>query len=320
MNEALDSLARHGSLILFFAVFVDQIGLPLPSVPFLLAAGALAGAGRLNWAVIVAVAGLGSLIADTIWFFMGRIQGIRVLKLLCRISLEPDTCVRRTEDIFSRFGMKGVVVGKFIPGLSTVMPPLAGIFKIRLPRFLAYDGFASLLYAGTYVLLGVAFSNQLQPLLDALGQLGFRAVLLVLGVLAIYIGLKYLQRQRVIRELRIARITVDDLRKMQEANEGVFIVDLRSELAVKEDPDLILGAIHLSPKDVASRHLEIPRDRDIVLYCSCPNEETSARAALLLRKRGIRRVRPLLGGLDAWRERNYPVSSNSVAAHKPAVA
>lgn len=307
MDQILDMLAHHGVPILFAVVFIDQMGLPVPAVPFLLAAGVLAGAGKLNLGVLVVLSTVSSSLADAIWFHLGRIYGIRILSFLCRISLEPDSCVRRSQDVFSRYGMKAVVVGKFVPGLATIAPPLAGISGVSVPRFIAYDGLASLLYAGSFLLLGFLFSNQLQPVLVALGQMGHWAGLLMVGLLVIYISWKYVQRQRVLRELRIARITVDELRRMQEAKEDIFVVDLRSEIDLQQDPMLIAGAIHFFPKDMETRHQEIPRDRDVVLYCSCPNEVTAARAALLLRKRGITRVRPLAGGFSAWRDRRYPL-------------
>jgi membrane protein DedA with SNARE-associated domain/rhodanese-related sulfurtransferase len=314
MDQILDNLARHGALILFAIIFVEQMGLPVPGVPFLMAAGVLAGAGKMNIVTLLAVTTVASLLADTVWFYLGRKRGTKILKLLCRISLEPDSCVRRTEDVFTKYGMKAVLGGKFVPGVGIVAPPLAGVFGVSLPRFLVYDGIASLLYTGCFLLIGFFFSNQLAPVLEALGRMGRWAAVVILLSLAIYILWKYIERQRVLRTLRIARITVDELRRMQEAKENVFIVDLRSEVDLQENPVVIAGALHFFPKDLETRHQEVPRDRDVVLYCSCPNEATAARAALLLRKRGITRVRPLLGGIDAWRERNYPLDPHTVAA------
>ncbi|HVM60788.1 MAG TPA: VTT domain-containing protein [Verrucomicrobiae bacterium] len=307
VDHVLGQLARHGSLILLVVVFLEQIGLPLPGIPFLLAAGTLAGAGKLNVGILLLVAVAACLLADTIWFRLGQRRGHGVLKLLCRISLEPDSCVRRTEDVFTRHGMNAVLAGKFVPGVSTVAPPLAGIFGVSLKRFLVYDAAASVLYAGCFLLLGYFFSNQFQPVLAFLGSMGRQAIIVVLLLLVIYIGWKYLERQRVLRELRIARVTVDELRRMQEAGETVCIIDLRSELELTENPTVIAGARHIPPAEIEARHGEVPRDCDIVVYCSCPNEATAARVALMLRKRGIKRIRPLLGGFDAWREKNYPL-------------
>jgi len=315
MNETLEFLVRHGAAVLFAAVFVEQMGVPLPAAPWLLAAGALAVAGKINWITALTAATVGSLLADLIWFYLGRYGGHRVINLLCRISLEPDSCVRRTQDVFRRYGMRGVVAAKFIPGLSTLAPPLAGSSGVRASRFFFFDGLGSLLYAGCFILLGVLLSRQLEQVIDALASLGSSALGVVVGLLALYIGYKYFQRRKLLNELRMARITVDELHQMLETGGNPIILDLRSHAALEQDPSLIRGALHMTMDEVELRHQEIPRDRDIVLYCSCPNEVSSARAALLLRRRGILRVRPLLGGFDAWRERNYPTELRVVATN-----
>ncbi len=308
MNETLQLLVRHGSVILFLAVFVEQIGIPLPAAPWLMAAGALAGAGKMNWLEALLAAAFGSLLADLIWFYLGRYYGNRVLGLLCRISLEPDSCARRTHNLFTRHGMRGLVAAKFIPGLSTLAPPLAGSSGVSIPRFLFFDGLSSVLHGGCFILVGVLFSQQLEQVINALAGLGRSALGVIGGLVAIYIAFKYVQRQRLLRELRIARITVDELHQKQEAGENPMILDLRPHVELEQDPSLIRGALHMSMEEVERRQQEIPRDRDVVLYCSCPNEVSSARAALALRRNGILRVRPLLGGIDAWRERNYPMA------------
>jgi len=307
MNENLQFLINHGTAVLFVSVFVEQMGVPLPAMPWLLAAGALAASSKINWATALGAATVGSLLADMIWFYLGRYRGQRVLNLLCRISLEPDSCVRRTENLFTRYGMRGVVVAKFVPGLSTLVPPLAGNAGYSAPRFMFFDGLSSLLYAGCFILAGVLFSQQLEQVMNALAGLGRSALCVVAGLAALYIGYKYLRRRQLLSELRMARITVDELHQKQEAGENFIILDLRSKLEVERNPLVIRGARHMTMDEVQHHLPEIPRDRDIILYCSCPNEVTSARVALQLRRKGISRVRPLLGGIDAWRDRNYPV-------------
>src|SRR5437764_11609324 len=196
MNEILEFLVRHGAAVVFAAVFIEQMGLPLPATPWLLAAGALIGTGKMNWVGALGAAVFGSLLADLIWFYLGRHYGNRVLNLLCRISLEPDSCVRRTQDLFARYGMRGVVVAKFIPGLSTLAPPLAGSSGVSAPRFFLFGRVGSLLYAGGLILVGVLFSHQLEQVLAAFTSLGARALGIVAGLLALYIGYKYFQRYR----------------------------------------------------------------------------------------------------------------------------
>src|SRR5437773_6349952 len=186
MTETPGFLVRHGPGVLFAAVFVEQMGVPLPAAPWLLAAGALAATDNINWFAALAAATFGSLLADLIWFNLGRYGGHRVLDLLCRISLEPDSCVRRTQDVFTRHGMRGVVVAKFIPGLSTLAPPLAGSSGVSAPRFLFFDGAGSLLYGGGFLLVGVIFSHQLEQVIVALAGLGHGALGVVVGLVALY--------------------------------------------------------------------------------------------------------------------------------------
>ena len=312
MTETLGFLVRHGPGVLFAAVFVEQMGVPLPAAPWLLAAGALAATNNINWFAALASATFGSLLADLIWFYLGRYGGHRVLDLLCRISLEPDSCVRRTQDVFTRYGMRGVVAAKFIPGLSTLAPPLAGSSGVSAPRFFLFDGLGSFLYPASFMLLGALFSRQLEEVIAALASLGSGALGVVIALAALYIGYKYYQRQRLLKELRMARITVDELHQKLETGENPIILDLRSHAELERDPSLIRGARHMTMEEVKLWQHEIPRDRDIILYCSCPNEVSSARTALLLHRNGILRVRPLLGGIDAWRERNYPTEPRLV--------
>jgi len=309
MSHANQFLISHGLPILFVTVLLEQLGLPIPAAPLLMGAGALAASGGFNLLAGLALAILACLLADALWFYLGRRRGNQVLGLLCRISLEPDSCVRRTLDVFTRYGMRGVVVAKFVPGMSTITPPLAGMTGINSRRFLLYDGLGSLLYCGCFLLLGYFFSNQITQLGAALGRLGGNALALLAVFVACYIAYKYWQRQRLLRELRMARITVAELRQKLDAGENPVILDLRSRDELVLDPAIIHGAIHLERDEVAARQHEFPRDRDIVVYCSCPNEITSARVALLLQRQGFTRVRPLLGGIDAWRENNLPMGA-----------
>jgi membrane protein DedA with SNARE-associated domain/rhodanese-related sulfurtransferase len=314
VNQTIEFLVRHGAAVLFVAVFIEQVGIPLPAAPWLLAAGALAGAGKMSWEKALISAGIGSVAADLIWFQLGRYYGNRILGLLCRISLEPDTCVRRTEGVFTRYGMKGIVVAKFIPGLSTLAPPMAGSSGVSVPRFVLFDGLSSFLYSGCFILAGVLFSRQLDQIINALAGLGRGALWVVIAMAILYIGYRYLQRRRLLGELRTARITVDELHEKQEAGERVVILDIRSHFELEQDPAMIRGALHVTMDELRLRHQDIPRDCDIILYCDCPNEVSSARMALQLRREGITRVRPLLGGIEAWRKRNYPTDLFVVGA------
>ena len=313
MTDTTQFLINHGLPLVFGAVFLEQMGLPIPAPPWLLAAGALSATGKFSLLLAIGLTMLACVAADLFWFYLGRYRGNQVLGFLCRISLEPDSCVRRTQNVFTRYGPRGLVVAKFVPGLSTVAPPLAGMSGTSVGRFLVYDGLGSLLYGGCYIVLGYIFANQIEQIVEALANVAGSVLGLIAAVIAGYIGFKYWQRQRLLRELRMARVTVDELRQKQEAGEDVVILDLRSSAALEEDPTLIRGAIHVSLDALEKRQQEIPHDRDVIVYCSCPNEVTSARVALLLRRKGFTRVRPLLGGIDAWREQKYPLETFSPA-------
>ncbi|HEU5323892.1 MAG TPA: VTT domain-containing protein, partial [Methylomirabilota bacterium] len=234
----------------------------------LLAAGALAGAGRLSLTLVLLVSLVASLLADTLWYEIGRRRGVRVLQFLCRVSLEPDSCVRRTETIFGRYGVRSLLVAKFVPGLNTAAPPLAGVFGMRLPRFLAFAGLGALIYAGTFAGLGYLFSAKLERLAAGAVRLGEWLMLLVGGGLAAYVLAKFWQRRRFLHDLRVSRITPEELKERLDRGEEIVIVDLRHALDVEAEPHHLPGALHLSPDDLEARHAEIPRGRDIVLYCT----------------------------------------------------
>jgi len=309
VTEPSQFLVNHGLPLVFVAVFLEQMGLPIPALPLLLAGGALAATGAFNlWLGLLATF-VACLIPDLLWFYLGRHRGNQLLAFLCRISLEPDSCVRRTQNVFTRFGLRGLVVAKFIPGMSTVAPPLAGMAGVPVGRFLFFDGCGSLLYGGAPLFAGYLFSNQIDQIVAALAHVGGGALGLMIGLVALYIAYKYWQRWSLLRELRMARITVAELRQKLDDGENPFILDLRSSIELERDPAIIAGAVHVVLDELEARHREFPRDRDIIVYCSCPNEESSARVALLLQRKGFARVRPLLGGIDAWREGHNPLEA-----------
>jgi len=267
-NETVEFLIRHGYTVVFAWVFFEQLGLPLPAIPVLLAAGALAGTGKLNLALVLGLAVLACLAGDSIWYEIGRRRGGKVLNFLCRISLEPDSCVRRTEATFSKHGAKSLLVAKFVPGLNTAAPPLAGVFHMKLSRFLLFDTLGALGWAGLFIGLGYIFSNQIERVADRATELGGWLLVLALAGLAGYVGWKYFQRQRFLRQLRVARITAEELRSKIDAGEEVVIVDLRHSVDFEADPFTIPGAHHLDAEELEQHHDAIPRDRDVVLYCS----------------------------------------------------
>ena len=306
--NTFDFLAEHGASVLFWVVFVEQIGLPLPALPLLVAAGALVGAGKMSLAAALLLPIAASLPPDLAWYYLGRHKGGKVLGFLCRLSLEPDSCVRDTENVFHRNGPRGLLFAKFIPGFSTVAPPLAGIVGMPAATFVLYDLGGTLIWAAVSAGIGALFSNQLEQLIGLFDQAGGLMLVIILLGLAGFIAYKFFHRQKFLRHLRMAKISADELKQRMDAGDAISVVDVRHPLALDLDPEGIPGAINFTLEEIEHRHHEIPRDRDIVLYCTCPNEVSSARTAFLLKKKGIHRVRPLEGGLDAWRERKYPVT------------
>jgi len=261
-------LLRHGYAVLFVIVLVEQAGLPLPSLPVLLAAGALVASGHLNVVAALLVVVAACLVADLTWFELGRRHGARVLAMLCRISLEPDSCVRRTENVLAAGGARALLFAKFLPGLSTVAPPVSGMTGMPLARFLVWDVAGALVWSGTYFALGYVFSGQLERVAEVVAGLGSRLVVLLAVALALYLAWKYAQRRRFIRELTVARITPDELRHRLDAGEDIVVVDLRHSLEFDADPATVPGAIHLLPEELDARHGAIPRDREVILFCT----------------------------------------------------
>src|SRR6202023_1751253 len=265
MNNILEFLVRHGYVVLLGWVFVEQLGLPIPSVPLLLAAGALAGAGRMNIFVALFATVFAALCADSLWYQLGRIKGIAILQLLCKISLEPDSCVRRTEGVFSRQGARSLIFAKFLPGVGAVAPPLAGVFHMRMARFMMFDLMGTLLWAGTFLGAGFVFSGQIEQIAAHLAYFGGHVGMVLLTAFALYIAYKFLARQRFIRALRIARITVGELKEKIDAGEEMVIVDLRHSVDFEADPQTIPGAFRMDAKDLEDKDDGLPRDGDIIL-------------------------------------------------------
>jgi membrane protein DedA with SNARE-associated domain len=265
LERAADFLIGHGYALLFGWVLLEQLGLPIPAVPLLIAAGALARAGKMNLTFAVALAFMAVILADLFWYSLGRYRGGRILKLLCRVSLEPDSCVRRTENLFVRHGVHSLLIAKFVPGLNTAAPALAGIFRMPVRRFMIFDSLGALFWVVIFTSVGLIFSDQLEQI--ALRWGGWLVAVLA-GSLAAYVLWKFIQRQRFIRGLRIARITPKELMDKLTAGENISIVDLRQPMDIEAFPQMIPGALRIGMEEIEDRHGEIPRDRDVVLYCS----------------------------------------------------
>ncbi len=261
----MEFLLRHGYPLLFAMVLAEQIGAPIPSGPVLLAMGALIGDGKYSWTEALSLSVVACLFADGLWYGLGRKRGSSVLKWLCRISLEPDSCVSSTRSWFKKLGGWALVIAKFVPGLSTVAPPMAGLSKMPWWKFLGADGLGGFIWAGAYLWLGHIFRTQLEDVAAYAGRLGGWLITILIGAATLWIGWKYYQRRKFIKGLRVARIRPEELKDQLL---DVVIIDLRTAEELAAEGAKIPGALWFDRKELEERHNEIPRDRDVILYCT----------------------------------------------------
>jgi membrane protein DedA with SNARE-associated domain/rhodanese-related sulfurtransferase len=302
-------LLTYGYLLLFCWVLIEQFGIPLPATPVLLAAGGLSAAHEMSYGGAFVAGLLACMIADTTWFLIGRRYGHHVLRILCKLSMEPTICVRRTQDSFGRQRGLMLLFAKFVPGLATLAAPVAGENGMGLGRFLFFDGVGAILWLTALLMGGRLFGDALKRNPSALDWVGrFSGALLLLGIVAFLVARIY-RRRAVLKKLVQSRLEPNDLKAQLDAGEQVYIVDLRHPLELMAEPFTLPNAMHFSPDALASRHGEIPRDRDVVLFCTCPSEATAAKTALTLHKLGIERVRPLRGGYDEWKRLGFPLDA-----------
>ncbi len=294
-----DLTALQSFWILAVNTLLHELGLPLPVMPtaFVMGARGVHGAGDLL--LLIAAVAAGMVIGNSVWFAAGRHYGAGVLKFLCRFSLTADTCVSRTERVFGRWGWSSLVVGRFLPGVSLVAPPLAGALGMTWGKFLALTTAGAALYGLVVLGAGILLRNQIDWALQELRSLGWQTIAAVIVTLALYIAWRW-WRRRVARAPDVSRISMDELQALMAVGERPLFVDVRGQPTQQIDPRRIPDAIAISLDAIEARHDELPRDRKIVVYCGCPNEASAARAARLLLDRGYPWVRPLLGGLEAW--------------------
>jgi membrane protein DedA with SNARE-associated domain/rhodanese-related sulfurtransferase len=320
MPSAERLLHDFGPALVFANVLLERLGIPIPAMPTMILGGAAAAEGQYSVALMFAVAVVASLIGDGAWYLLGRRYGMRVLRLLCSISLSADSCVRQTSTHFERWGGWTVLFGKFIPGVGAVSPPLAGVMRMRWPRFVALTVAGSALWAGVAIAVGALFARQVHELLAIAESWGLVAALVIGALLAAYIALKWWERQRFYKAVRMARITVEELRSLMNGDPKPLVVDLRGAIERLADGRAIPGARAISLAEIERRIGDFPRDREIIFYCNCPNEATAASAAKALHDLGYKRVRPLLGGLEAWIDAGYEFEPVADVPTRPAAS
>ena len=323
MPIAIEFFVRHAYAILFIWVLVEQLGIPVPSVPLLLTAGTLSATHRVQTVSALLVVVFACLLSDSTWYILGRRFGARVIRLLCKLSLEATTCVAKTQSYFTRRGAETLLFAKFVPGLSTVSAPIAGQTGMPYSRFLLFDLCGTLLWSLTFLLAGRFFGDIAKRSQAFFGILShFAALVFVLLVVAFFVG-RIIQQRRFVAQVRELRIEPSEVMAMldgthPDSDDRPFIVDLRHPLDYLPDPRVLPGAVRIGPNEIAARVSLIPRDRDIILYCTCPSEETSAKVALQLHRLGVTRVRPLRGGFDGWKEAGYPLLDYAEDSQLPA--
>jgi len=291
-------ITEYGLLLVFAAVLVEQLGVPLPAYPLLMLTSALAARGEFNVFALLGTAVVACLIADTVWYQIGGALGRRVLRVLCQISLSPDGCVRQTESVFTRFGASSLMVAKFVPGFASVATALAGAMRIRRMPFLLFDAIGATLWVGVALTLGWLFSPAIDDIVDTLDRLGRWGLMLVALLLALFVAAKWWQRHRFNMQLRMARVSVSALAELLDSGERPLIVDVRSKASI--DEGRIPGAVIVQGDTEAPELNAHPKDALIIVYCACPNDASAVIAARKLLERGFRNVRPLAGGYDAW--------------------
>ncbi len=303
---------HHAYTILFGWVLAEQGGMPIPSLPVMLAAGTMSAAHRLHLAYVIPVILLACLISDSVWYFLGKRFGRRIMNLLCRFSLESTTCVAKTQGTMMKRGAFTLLFAKFVPGLSTVAAPIAGQAGITYPVFVAYDMLGSLIWAAVWLFAGRFFGDVAERSRSFFSLLEHLAAPLVLAGVIGLLAQRLWKRRQFRTQLRGLRLEPTALMALieaaqEEGTERPFIVDLRHPLDVLADPLVLPGALRIGPDELKLRRELLPTDRDVVLYCTCPSEETSMKVAMDLRRMGVKRVRPLRGGLQGWKDAGYPL-------------
>lgn len=305
MHEIASLLQSYGLIVVFASVLLDVAGVPLPSFPVLMVAGALAASNR-SLMVLTAISTAAAVCADLMWYFAGARLGRRVLGLVCRFTLSPDSCIGRTESTFSRYGVWTLPVAKFVPGLGYVAVALSGQTRMGLARFLGFDGLGAVLYVALPLALGSLFHNAVDALIATITQLGIYGLALVALILAIYVGGRWLERRAFARQLRMSRISVTELASRIDNGDRPVIFDVRNATARLQD-GVIPGAVPAHFSDLSGLTERYAPNTDIVIYCACPNEASAAVAALHLKRAGFTNIKPLLGGIEAWRDAGYPI-------------
>jgi len=331
MRDLIPLLIAHGALIVFLVTLAARIGAPVPAAPLLVVAGGVSMAGQMSLLVCLVASVIANVLGDAVWYQAGRWRGHRVMRLLCRISLSPDTCVRQSEGILSKWGGSSLIAAKFLPGISVVAAPMAGALGMSWRRFIVYDVGAALIWTIVFLAIGVAFAGQIVVVLDFMTEFGTIAAVVIAIALATMLIYRYLRRRWMLSDRYAPRVAVHELRELIRRGESPIIIDVRSSVAMLQDGRRVPGAIVATLAQLPATAHELPPDREVVLYCNCPNEVSALRGVRILADLGHHRARALNGGLDAWLEVEAlsplgqlpaaldqgPISTIALASEKP---
>jgi len=306
MNHLIMLLQQYGLGLIFINVLLLQAGLPVPAYPTLIVAGAYAAMGGSPLWELVAVGVAAAVIADTGWYLAGRRFGTAILRTLCRVSLSPDACVRQTESIFERFGARSMLFAKFIPGFASVATGLAGAVRMRYWVFVFFDALGAALWVGVGVAIGFLFRNAIDQAMNTLKELGKYGLMLVIASFIVWVLIKWYRRVMFARQLRMDRVSVDELQALMSDDKVNAIVDVRSPL-MQASTGRIPGARTVDMARIAESFKGVPVDGEVIVYCACPNEATAVKVAKSLQNLGYKRIRPLHGGIDAWIDAGFAV-------------
>src|SRR5690242_708719 len=305
MQLLVDLVQHYGLSLVFAVVLIEQIGLPIPSYPILIVTAALSTQGDYRVPQVVVFAVFACLLADFAWYRAGARFGRRVLTLMCRISLSPDSCVRQTENIYAQWGAPSLMIAKFVPGFGAIATAMAGVVGVSAFAFVFFDMIGATIWTGLAAMLGWIFRNAVDDVLNVIESAGRLGLAAIVGALVLYVLSKFVQRQRLLRQLRMARVSVDELHTMLKGDPPPLVIDVRS--AFSREGGVIPGSRWIEARAPDEELRSLPATDEVVIYCACPNEVSAAAVAKRLMKAGFARVRPLKGGIDAWVASGLPL-------------
>lgn len=320
MQTLVELLLQHGAALVFVVTLLARAGAPIPAGPMLVIAGALGSLGQISLSLTVLLSLLANLLGDVVWYVGGRRYGYRVMRLLCRVSLSPDTCVAQSEGYFSRWGGLSLVAAKFVPGVSVIAAPMAGALRMSWRSFIAWDLLGAMVWTGLYMALGALFKTEVSRVLDVLADAGAKALVALVVLVVVATGWRWLKRRRQLRQLDVPRMSVVELAEAIARNESPVIVDVRGPVA-RQAAAPLPGALSVGLGELSTLESRLGKDDELVVYCNCPNDVSALKAAALLSERGFSRVRVLAGGHDAWHQAQAKAAardSGDKAAHMAA--